>query len=104
MMTATQTARCPNCKAHISLWQAAWYGIKRPFKCRKCGSVLEKDSTRFLIVMAAVTGMTWFGSRNGIANPETWFLFATGCVTVALDAYAFTKIKLSDGALESTKQ
>jgi hypothetical protein len=103
-MTATETARCPNCKAHISLWQAAWYGIKRPFKCRKCGRLLKKDSTRILVVMTAVTGMTWFGSRNGVANPETWLMFAAGCLAVTVDAYAFTKIKLSDAAFEATEQ
>ncbi|WP_191555642.1 hypothetical protein [Brevundimonas aurantiaca] len=100
-MDQTERGRCPRCSKSVSLLQAAWYGAGRPFKCRGCGSLIEKTSVRYFVIAPLILVVLYIGREFGGGSVQFWGSFAGACLVIAMDAKLFCSVRLSGGEMKS---
>ena len=95
-MQITARASCPNCKKHISLFQACWYGQNKIFKCSFCKERIFKTSIRMFIIAPLSVFCIYMYNREDEFNEKFFHVFLFSIISIALDAYFNTEIKRSD--------
>jgi hypothetical protein len=96
-MTELQSdaARCPPCSARISPLQAAWYGARRPFRCRRCDATIEKESARYFVAAPLIVICLAVFRARSLEDPVAWLAFVGGCAIVTVDSLLFSRIRLA---------
>lgn len=89
-------ASCPNCKKHISLFQACWYGQNKIFKCSFCNESISKTSIRMFVVAPLSIFCIYLYNREDGFNETFFYTFLFSIILIATDAYFNTEIKSND--------
>ena len=95
-MQKTARASCPNCKKHISLFQACWYGQNKIFKCSFCHESIFKTSIRMFVIVPISIFCGYMYDRKEGFNETFFYVFLFFIISIALDAYFNTEIKRND--------
>lgn len=97
----TERGRCPRCSKSLSLFQAAWYGADRPFKCRGCGSLIKKTSVRYYVIAPLILAVLYVGREFGGGSVQFWGSLIGACLVIATDAKLFCSVRLSGQEMKS---
>jgi uncharacterized protein with PIN domain len=88
-----QRGRCPQCGTKISALQAATFGTRKPFECRRCGRSIQKASSEFAFVAMGLA--TFWVAKS---QTDSWFVLASIllglCIAIVLKSQHRTMIEL----------